>query len=87
MIPAFAATGVRAAAKATAVRTFIKRVIDLFLFEGRVEYPLLHREAARIRIIPVEKCVYSMTLVTLSSVANDSWYDMAPIKNTRWVAA
>jgi len=86
MIVAFAATGVKAAAKATEVKMFIKRVIDLFLFEGRVEYPPLHREAARIRIIPVEKCVYSMTLVTLSSVASDGWCDMVPIKNTRWVA-
>jgi hypothetical protein len=75
MIAAFAATGVKAAAKAREVRMFIKRVIDLLLFQGRVEYPLLHREAVRMLTILVERCVYSVTLVTLSSVARDCRFD------------
>jgi hypothetical protein len=75
MIVAFAATGVKAAAKATEVRRFVKRIIDLLLFQGRVEYPALHREAVRMQTILVERCVYSMTLVTLSSDARDDRFD------------
>jgi hypothetical protein len=36
MVVAFATTGVKAVARATEVRMFVKRVIVLFLFEGGV---------------------------------------------------